>query len=97
MSKPVITGEALETALAEHPEWAITADGKAIEKTFKFDDFKQAFSFMTSGALSAEALDHHPEWFNVYNRVQVKLTTHDSGGITELDLSLAAALDKAAS
>ena len=97
MTKPVLTGDALKTVMTELEGWALSDDGKAIEKTFKFADFMQAFSFMTHGALHAEKLDHHPEWFNVYNRVEVKLTTHDSGGITELDIALAKALDGASS
>ena len=97
MPKPVLSGDALDKALRGLAGWKPTDDGKAIEKTFKFDDFKQAFAFMVQGALCAEKLDHHPEWFNVYNRVDIKLTTHDSGGITELDVALATALDGAAS
>ncbi|MEO1748347.1 MAG: 4a-hydroxytetrahydrobiopterin dehydratase [Pseudomonadota bacterium] len=97
MSKPVLSGDALHNAMSATGGWSLTDDGKAIEKSFKFANFKQAFAFMTHGALSAETLDHHPEWFNVYHRVDVKLTTHDSGGITELDISLAKALNEAAS
>ncbi|MCK5749607.1 MAG: 4a-hydroxytetrahydrobiopterin dehydratase, partial [Oricola sp.] len=71
-------------------------DGNAITKSFKFKNFRKAFAFMTESALTAEKMDHHPEWFNVYNRVEVTLTTHDSGGVTELDLKLAAAMEAAA-
>lgn len=74
-------------------DWAHSADGKALEKTFKFKDFNAAFGFMTRTALEAERLDHHPEWKNVYNRVEVCLTTHSKGGITALDHQLAEAMD----
>ncbi len=65
----------------------------AIQKTYKFADFKTAFGFMSSCALKAEQMDHHPEWFNVYNRVEVTLTTHDADGVTELDVELASFMD----
>lgn len=68
-----------------------------ITKVFKFDDFVEAFSFMTHIAIIAEKMDHHPEWFNVYNRVDVTLTTHDAGGVTEKDVALAKVMEKAAS
>ncbi|MEZ5987164.1 MAG: 4a-hydroxytetrahydrobiopterin dehydratase [Hyphomonas sp.] len=64
-----------------------------ITRTFRFDDFKQAFAFMTAVAMKAEQMDHHPEWFNVYNRVDVVLTTHDADGVTTLDLELAGFMD----
>ncbi len=67
-----------------------------ITKVFKFEDFAQAFAFMTHIAILAEKMDHHPEWFNVYNRVDVTLTTHDAGGVTEKDVTLATAMEKAA-
>ena len=70
--------------------WEKTSDGReAYNKLFKFDDFKQAFSFMTSLAMKAEQINHHPEWENVYNKVKITLTTHDKGGITELDYEMA--------
>ena len=70
--------------------WKQTADERdAYYKLFKFVDFKQAFSFMTSIAMKAEQINHHPEWENVYNKVTIILTTHDKGGITELDYDLA--------
>lgn len=69
----------------------------AIEKTFRFADFKTAFGFMSSTALKAEQMDHHPEWFNVYNRVEVILTTHDADGVTQKDLELAGFMDQLAS
>tara|TARA_Y100000991_G_scaffold194926_1_gene163889 strand:- start:862 stop:1152 length:291 start_codon:yes stop_codon:yes gene_type:complete len=70
--------------------WEETSDGReAFCKLFKFADFKQAFSFMTSLAMKAEQINHHPEWENVYNKVKITLTTHDKGGITELDYEMA--------
>ena len=73
------------------------ADGRdAIVKTFKFADFNAAFGFMTRVAMRAEQLDHHPEWFNVYNRVEVLLATHDADGVTELDVQLASFMDEIA-
>ena len=76
--------------------WVLAEDGKSISKTFKFGSFVEAFGFMTKSALTAEKLNHHPEWFNVYSKVEVKLNTHDAGGLTELDFKLAKAMDKAA-
>lgn len=74
-----------------------TAGDDFITKVFKFDDFAHAFGFMTRIAIVADRMNHHPEWFNVYNRVDVTLTTHDAGGVTEKDLELALVMDKAAS
>jgi 4a-hydroxytetrahydrobiopterin dehydratase len=76
--------------------WAAADGREAIVKTFQFKDFNAAFGFMTRAALAAEKLDHHPEWFNVYNRVEVTLATHDAGGVTELDVTLAKIMDQAA-
>ena len=74
--------------------WSVKAgDRDEIEKTFKFADFKSAFAFMSASALKAEQMDHHPEWFNVYNRVEVTLTTHDADGVTALDVELATYMD----
>jgi 4a-hydroxytetrahydrobiopterin dehydratase len=81
---------------ARLPEWRL-ADGRdAISRTFTFKDFNAAFGFMTRAALIAEAMNHHPEWFNVWNRVDVTLSTHDAGGLTENDLRLAEAMDRIA-
>lgn len=83
-----------QTALKSLSDWAaVDGDRDAIIKTFKFADFKTAFGFMTSCALKAEQMDHHPEWFNVYNRVEVTLTTHDADGVTALDVELASFMD----
>ena len=76
------------TALLQNG-WTKTSDGTAIEKHFKFKSFAQAWGFMSQAALAAERINHHPEWINVYNRVNVRLTTHDTGGISELDVQLA--------
>ncbi|PLR28597.1 4a-hydroxytetrahydrobiopterin dehydratase [Caulobacter zeae] len=80
-------------ALAQLSGWT-AADGKdAIEKTFRFADFNAAFGFMTRVAIEADKRDHHPEWFNVYNRVEVTLTTHDCDGVSERDVQLAKFMD----
>lgn len=84
------------TALASITGWTSCATKDAIEKTFIFADFKQAFGWMTQVALKAEQMDHHPEWFNVYKTVNVTLTTHDAGGVTALDVELASFMDACA-
>ena len=89
-----LTGEARGKLLAELPGWRVAEGRDAIVKSFKFKDFNQAFAFMTRVALMAEKMDHHPEWSNVYKTVEVTLSTHDAGGVTELDIKLAAAMDK---
>lgn len=81
------------SALAELPEWSLRADGLAITRRFVFADFSAAFAFMTRVALLAEKQDHHPEWFNVWNRVEIALTTHDAGGLSARDVRLAKAVD----
>lgn len=75
------------------PDWQLADDGLSISKTFKFKDFNAAWGFMSRVALLAEQMNHHPEWFNVYNRVEVKLNTHDAGGLTELDFKMAVAME----
>jgi 4a-hydroxytetrahydrobiopterin dehydratase len=86
-------------AVAEHlrklAHWRHSTERDAIVREFVFADFRQAFSFMTQVALQAEKHDHHPEWANVYNRVNITLTTHDAGGLTESDFRLAACADEA--
>ena len=74
--------------------WAFTRDGDAIGRTFEFGDFSQAFGFMAQVALLAEKHDHHPEWSNVYNKVQIELTTHDAGGLSMRDMKLARAIEE---
>ena len=83
-------------ALAQLPGWTSVDGRDAIAKQFRFADFNAAFAFMTSVALHAEKHDHHPEWFNVYNRVEVTLATHDAGGVTQKDLALARFMDEMA-
>jgi 4a-hydroxytetrahydrobiopterin dehydratase len=89
-----LAGEARKTALARLKGWSQVKGRDAISKKFVFADFNQAFGFMTRAALVAEKLDHHPEWFNVYKTVEVTLSTHDAGGLTELDVKLAEAMDR---
>ena len=79
--------------LAELSGWAEAREGKAIARTARFADFSEAFAFMTRVALLAESQDHHPEWFNVYNRVEITLTTHDAGGLSQRDVTMARAID----
>ncbi|WP_168076672.1 4a-hydroxytetrahydrobiopterin dehydratase [Caulobacter sp. SSI4214] len=94
MSRPKIGAAA---AIAQLDGWSIASNHPdAIAKTFRFADFNAAFGFMTRVALMADKLDHHPEWSNVYNRVEVLLTTHDADGVTELDVRLAKFMDSAA-
>ena len=81
------------SALAELPDWTLRADGLAIARRFTFADFSEAFGFMSRVALYAEKADHHPEWSNVYNRVEVTLTTHDAGGLSARDMKMAKAID----
>jgi len=80
--------------LAELQSWSMVQGRDAISKTFTFSDFNQAFAFMTRVALLAEQKCHHPEWFNVYNRVEVTLSTHDCGGVSQNDIDMASAMDK---
>lgn len=88
-----LSAEDRRKALAELDGWHEVDGRNAIAKTFSFADFCEAFGFMTRAALKAESMDHHPEWFNVYATVEVLLTTHDAGGVTEKDIDLAAAMD----
>lgn len=92
-----LSGEARKTALARLKGWSEVKDRDAISKKFVFADFNAAFGFMTRAALIAEKMDHHPEWFNVYKTVEVTLSTHDAGGVTDKDVTLAQAMDKLAS
>lgn len=87
---PLLANEIL-TALAERPGWELRGD--RIVRTFQFSDFVTAFAWMSHVALAAEKLDHHPEWKNVYGRVEVELTTHDAGGLTPLDFEVATVMD----
>ena len=85
----------VEEALKSLPTWTAVEGRDAISRRFTFRDFNAAFGFMTRAALYAEKLDHHPEWSNVYNRVDVVLTTHDAGGVTAMDVRLAQLMDAA--
>jgi len=80
--------------LKDHPEWELINDGEAIRRTFQFADFSEAWGFMSRVALIAEAQDHHPEWFNVYAKVEITLTTHDAGGLSVRDATMARAIDR---
>ena len=93
MAIPQLTDDERAQALHALPDWSLRADGRAIERKFKFADFNQAFGFMTRVALLAESQDHHPEWSNVYNRVEITLTTHDAGGLSLRDVAMAKAID----
>jgi 4a-hydroxytetrahydrobiopterin dehydratase len=96
MSVPEFTSDEIAALMAAHPAWELAREGKAITRTFRFKNFSEAWGFMNRVALLAEAQDHHPEWFNVYNRVEVTLTTHDageSGGLSARDAQLASAID----
>lgn len=88
-----LEGAARKTALAGLAEWRDVDGRDAIARKFVFKDFNQAFGFMSRVALVAEKMDHHPEWFNVYRTVEVTLSTHDAGGLTEKDIALAKAMD----
>ena len=88
-----LTGEALAAAVAELDGWTRAEGREAIVKTYTFADFNAAFGWMCRAALMAERMDHHPEWFNVYNRVEVTLTSHDAGGVSDRDVRLAKFLD----
>ena len=91
-----LTGAQRTQALAGLDGWR-EADGRdAITRSFRFADFNTAFAFMTRAALMAEKMDHHPEWFNVYNRVTIDLVTHDVGGISNYDIKLAKTIDRLA-
>ncbi len=91
-----LTADVRKAALAKLSGWSEAPGRDAIRKKFVFKDFNEAFGFMARAALVAEKMDHHPEWFNVYKTVEVTLSTHDAGGVTELDVKLAEAMDKLA-
>jgi 4a-hydroxytetrahydrobiopterin dehydratase len=91
-----LSAGARDRALEELPGWRRAEARDAIEKSFQFKDFSQAWGFMSRVALVAEAMNHHPEWCNVYNRVEIALTTHDCGGLSERDLRLARAIERIA-
>ena len=88
--------EDLKNALKRLPDWELAKDREALQRKFQFVDFDAAFAFMTRCALLAAKMDHHPEWFNVYNKVDVTLATHDANGVTQKDVDLATAADQVA-
>lgn len=83
-----LTDDERATLLSDHPHWEATREGKAVFRKFQFADFSEAWGFMNRVALLAEQQDHHPEWFNVYNRVEITLTTHDAGGLSGRDVRM---------
>jgi 4a-hydroxytetrahydrobiopterin dehydratase len=89
-----LTGAARDAALAELSGWAPLETRDAIGKSYRLKDFNEAFGFMARVALAAEKADHHPEWFNVYNKVDIVLTTHDAAGVSSRDIKLAKAIDE---
>lgn len=89
----ILAGEKRRQALQELRGWVEAEERDAIRKTFHFSDFSEAFGFMARVALIAERADHHPEWLNIYNRVEIVLTTHDAGGVTGRDIAFAQAVD----
>jgi 4a-hydroxytetrahydrobiopterin dehydratase len=91
-----LSPEARKTALAKIGGWSDVKDRDAITRKFTFKDFREAFAFMTAVAEIAEKMNHHPEWLNIYKTVEVTLSTHDAGGLTDLDIKLAEAMDKLA-
>jgi 4a-hydroxytetrahydrobiopterin dehydratase len=90
---PKLESHVRAAVLKDLPEWREVEGREAITRSFRFKNFNEAFAFMTRVALLAEKMDHHPEWFNVYNRVDVTLATHDAGGVTEKDIAMAKAMD----
>jgi 4a-hydroxytetrahydrobiopterin dehydratase len=97
MQKATLLGKEERSSLTmELPSWSLVPNRDAITRSYQFKDFKSAFAFMTECAMHAEVMNHHPEWFNVWNRVEVTLSTHDSGGLTQNDIQLALAMDRCA-
>lgn len=89
-----LSPDSLDKALQSLKGWTLDGNKKSIKKTIKFQDFNAAWGFMNRVALLAEKMDHHPEWFNVYNRVDITLTTHDADGISERDIKMATAINE---
>ena len=88
-----LTVDERTAAMAELPNWSLARDGLAMQRKFELANFVEAFGFMTRVAILAEKADHHPEWFNVYNKVEITLTTHDAGGLSPRDVALARQID----
>ena len=93
MAVSKLDDQARGAALDSLPRWEYDSEAQGIRRTLTFADFAEAFGFMTRVAIIAEKADHHPEWFNVYNRVEILLTTHDAGGLSQRDIDLAKAID----
>ncbi|MCT2400242.1 4a-hydroxytetrahydrobiopterin dehydratase [Novosphingobium mangrovi (ex Huang et al. 2023)] len=93
MTIPRLTDAERDQALHDLPGWTLSDDGLAIEIDLEFGDFNEAFGFMTRVAIHADKADHHPEWFNVYNKVRLRLTTHDAGGLSMRDVEMAQFID----
>jgi 4a-hydroxytetrahydrobiopterin dehydratase len=93
MTVSKLDDEARAVALSNLAHWSYDTEAQGIRRNLRFSDFAEAFGFMTRVAILAEKADHHPEWFNVYNRVEILLTTHDAGGLSQRDIDLAAAID----
>ncbi len=93
MANAQLTADERAAAMAELPKWSLTREGSAMERKFELANFVEAFGFMTRVAILAEKADHHPEWFNVYNKVEITLTTHDAGGLSQRDVALAKQID----
>lgn len=93
MTVSKLDDEARAVALNNLVRWAYDAEAQGIRRTLRFSDFAEAFGFMARVAILAEKADHHPEWFNVYNRVEILLTTHDAGGLSQRDIDLATQID----
>lgn len=96
MARDKLDPTAISAALAELDGWTLAQDGKSIRRAFTFRNFSEAFGFMSRVALAAEKMDHHPDWSNVYRTVDVTLNTHDAGGLTELDITLAKKMNRIA-
>jgi 4a-hydroxytetrahydrobiopterin dehydratase len=94
MARDKLGPQAVGEALGALPGWTLARDGNSISRIFTFKNFSEAFAFMTRCALAAEKMDHHPDWSNVYKTVEVKLSTHDAGGLTQLDFDLARKMDR---
>ncbi|MEM9501333.1 MAG: 4a-hydroxytetrahydrobiopterin dehydratase [Pseudomonadota bacterium] len=90
---PELTETEREQLLVDRPDWTLAREGKAVTRTFQFKDFSEAWGFMSRVALIADSQDHHPEWFNVYAKVEITLTTHDAGGLSQRDAVMAKAID----
>jgi len=94
MERHLLAAEELELFLRDLPGWSVAGD--LLTRTYQFEDFVRAFTFMSAVAMHCERLNHHPEWSNVYGRVEVRLTTHDLGGVTSLDTALARIMEELA-